>query len=198
MPVRHGAGNHEMVLEHDNPRDEFERRFGPTYYSFDWGPLHCIVLDGNKPIPGQSGWQAVHGAVEGSELEWLKADLAAQLPDFVTLSNPFDYNTSVWGDGPALESCFSTMMAGAFDAVMLLLDYPRPDTPGHEGWHAAFEAFLAAPGRHPLRLVRRQLHRHPAAGNELLRHSGDQCDQHFGSILSGVQRLRRLVSELRR
>ena len=78
MPVRHGAGNHEMVLEHDNPRDEFERRFGPTYYSFDWGPLHCIVLDGNKPIPGQSGWQAVHGAVEGSELEWLKADLAAQ------------------------------------------------------------------------------------------------------------------------
>ena len=52
--------------------------FGPTYYSFDWGPVHCIVLDGNKPIPGQSGWKAVHGAVEGSELAWLKADLAAQ------------------------------------------------------------------------------------------------------------------------
>lgn len=78
MPMRHGAGNHEMILEHENPRDEFEQRFGPTYYSFDWGPLHCIVLDGNKPIPGQTGWQAVHGAVEGSELKWLKADLAAQ------------------------------------------------------------------------------------------------------------------------
>jgi UDP-2,3-diacylglucosamine pyrophosphatase LpxH len=78
MPVRHGAGNHEMILEHENPRDEFEQRFGPTYYSFDWGQLHCIVLDGNKPIPGQTGWQAVHGAVEGSELQWLKADLAAQ------------------------------------------------------------------------------------------------------------------------
>ena len=78
MPTRHGAGNHEMILGHENPRDDFERRFGPTYYSFDWGPLHCIVLDGNKPIPGESGWQAVHGAVEGSELKWLKADLAAQ------------------------------------------------------------------------------------------------------------------------
>ena len=78
MPARQGAGNHEMILEHENPRDDFEQRFGPTYYSFDWGPLHCIVLDGNKPIPGESGWQAVHGAVEGSELKWLQADLAAQ------------------------------------------------------------------------------------------------------------------------
>jgi hypothetical protein len=78
MPVRHGAGNHEMMLSHPNPRDDFQRLFGPTYYSFDWGPIHCIVLDGNKPIPQQVGWKAVHGAVEGRELDWLKADLAAQ------------------------------------------------------------------------------------------------------------------------
>ncbi len=78
MPVRNGAGNHEMMLKHQNPRDDFERLFGPTYYSFDWGPVHCIVLDGNKPIPGMEGWKAVHGAVEGSELAWLRADLAAQ------------------------------------------------------------------------------------------------------------------------
>ncbi len=78
MPTRNGAGNHEMMLKHENPRDDYERLFGPTYYSFDIGGVHCIVLDGNKPIPGDSGWQAVHGTVEGSELAWLKADLAAQ------------------------------------------------------------------------------------------------------------------------
>ncbi len=78
MPVRNGPGNHEMMLKHDNPRDDFEQLFGPTYYSFDWGPAHIVVLDGNKPLPGSEGWKAVHGAVEGSELEWLKADLAAQ------------------------------------------------------------------------------------------------------------------------
>jgi hypothetical protein len=78
MPARHGAGNHEMLLKEDNPRGEFEKLFGPTYYSFDWGPVHCIVLDGNKPIPEQEGWQAVHGAVEERELAWLAADLAAQ------------------------------------------------------------------------------------------------------------------------
>ena len=78
IPVRNGAGNHEMLLEHENPRDEFERLFGPTYYSFDWGAVHCIVLDGNKPVPRQKGWKAVHGTIEGSELAWLQVDLAAQ------------------------------------------------------------------------------------------------------------------------
>ena len=78
MPVRNGPGNHEMMLDHEDPRDEFHRLFGPTYYAFDWGEVHCIVLDGNKPIAGQTGWKAVHGAVEGSELTWLRADLAAQ------------------------------------------------------------------------------------------------------------------------
>jgi len=78
MPVRNGPGNHEMMLSHENPRDDFQRLFGPTYYSFDWGPVHVVVLDGNKPIPKETGWKAVHGAVEGSELLWLRADLAAQ------------------------------------------------------------------------------------------------------------------------
>lgn len=78
MPVRNGPGNHEMMLKHDNPRDDFERLFGPTYFSFDWGPAHIIVLDGNKPVPGEEGWQAVQGAIEGSELQWLEADLEAQ------------------------------------------------------------------------------------------------------------------------
>ena len=78
MPVRNGPGNHEMMLAKKNPREDFEQLFGPTYYSFDWGPIHCVVLDGNKPIPGIKDYKAVHGAVEGSELAWLRADLAAQ------------------------------------------------------------------------------------------------------------------------
>jgi len=78
MPVRNGAGNHEMMLAKANPREDFETLFGPAYYSFDWGSIHCIVLDGNKTIPGIKDYKAVHGAVEGSELSWLRADLAAQ------------------------------------------------------------------------------------------------------------------------
>jgi acetyl-CoA synthetase len=111
------------------------------------------------PLPGRrlgvlccSGGEAAlladlaarHGLELPDLTETQRAELSAQLPDFVTLSNPFDYNTSVWGDPAALERCFGTMMAGPFDVAMLLLDYPRPDTPGRDGWHAAFEAFVTA------------------------------------------------------
>jgi 3',5'-cyclic AMP phosphodiesterase CpdA len=68
IPVRHGRGNHEL-------RKPFEQVFGPTYYSFDWGQFHFIVLDGNQRIPDGSNF---YGLVTGSELAWLKADLAAQ------------------------------------------------------------------------------------------------------------------------
>ncbi len=81
MPVRNGPGNHEMLVDRDEPREEFHRLFGPTYYSFDWGPVHCIVLDGNKVIRGVDDYKGVHGAIEGSELEWLRADLRMQAPD---------------------------------------------------------------------------------------------------------------------
>ncbi len=82
MPMRNGAGNHEMMLSHPDPRDDFHKLYGPTYYSFDWGRVHCIVLDGNRPVPNgnQKDFRDVWGAVDGSELNWLKADLAAQPP----------------------------------------------------------------------------------------------------------------------
>jgi Acyl-CoA synthetase (NDP forming) len=49
-----------------------------------------------------------------------------QLPSFASVSNPLDYNTSLWGDRAALERCFGTVMQGEFDAGMLIVDYPRP------------------------------------------------------------------------
>ena len=78
MPVRNAPGNHEMMTAHENPRDDFERLFGPTYHSFDWGGIHFIMLDGNKVLSGPNGKRLIHGAVEGSEMTWLEADLAAQ------------------------------------------------------------------------------------------------------------------------
>lgn len=71
IPVRHGRGNHEK-------RKPFEQVFGPSYYSFDWGRVHFVVLDGNRPIPGGDNF---YGLVDGSELTWLKADLAMQPKD---------------------------------------------------------------------------------------------------------------------
>ena len=78
IPTRIGIGNHEIMAKQKNPYADYERLFGPTYYSFDWGCVHFIVLNGNKAMPRGKGNATVHGAVEGSELAWLQADLAAQ------------------------------------------------------------------------------------------------------------------------
>ncbi len=76
------------------------------------------------------------------------AGLRAQLPGFVTVGNPLDYNTSIWGDRAAQERCFATVMREGFDAVALLLDYPCAglDT---EAYDASLEAFAAAAAGSP-------------------------------------------------
>ncbi|MBN1590708.1 MAG: calcineurin-like phosphoesterase C-terminal domain-containing protein [Pirellulales bacterium] len=76
IPIRVGIGNHEIMPSEPNPKAVYERLFGPTYYSFDWGPVHFVVLDGNKPAAHIRGNSL--GTVEPRELAWLEADLAAQ------------------------------------------------------------------------------------------------------------------------
>ncbi|MGH6929642.1 MAG: CoA-binding protein, partial [Dongiaceae bacterium] len=55
------------------------------------------------------------------------ADLRQQLPAFASVSNPLDYNLSLWGDEPGLLKCFGSALGGDCDAGMLVLDYPPTD-----------------------------------------------------------------------
>jgi len=55
------------------------------------------------------------------------AGLRQQLPVFATVSNPLDYNLSLWGDQPGLTKCFATALSGDCDAGMLIIDYPPTD-----------------------------------------------------------------------
>ena len=51
-------------------------------------------------------------------------DLEALFPNYVTVSNPFDYNTSIWGDRKAMERCFTISLSGAHQAAILVYDHP--------------------------------------------------------------------------
>jgi Icc protein len=79
MPLYNTVGNHDVIGIHrtDVPSTDpgygegtFVIRFGPTYYSFDWGQYHCIVLDPNDLVDGKQVYQ-----VSDSQLQWLKDDL---------------------------------------------------------------------------------------------------------------------------
>jgi acyl-CoA synthetase (NDP forming) len=70
--------------------------------------------------------------------------LNAQFPNYVTVSNPFDYNTSIWGDRAAQEKCFTTSMEGDHDAALLIYDHPTVVAREVEEWVTAIDAFVAA------------------------------------------------------
>ena len=70
--------------------------------------------------------------------------LVAMFPGYVTVSNPFDYNTSIWGDKAAMQRCFTTSLSGAHHAALLVYDHPTIDAPEVAEWIDCLEAFIAA------------------------------------------------------
>lgn len=79
MPLHNTLGNHDVVgIYRDNVDTSdpgyaeglFVARYGPTYYSFDWGQYHCIVLDPNDFANGKQIYQ-----ISDPQLQWLKDDL---------------------------------------------------------------------------------------------------------------------------
>lgn len=72
------------------------------------------------------------------------ADLQSQFPNYVTVSNPFDYNTSIWGDRAAQQRCFTSAMRGDHDAAVLIYDHPTVVSEEVEEWLMTIDAFIAA------------------------------------------------------
>lgn len=84
IPWYNVLGNHDMNFDatHDKYSDEtFERHFGPSYYSFDHGPVHFVVLDDVIWLPetdkkGKQKGKYV-GGLDEKQLEFLRNDLDA-------------------------------------------------------------------------------------------------------------------------
>jgi acyl-CoA synthetase (NDP forming) len=72
------------------------------------------------------------------------ADLKTQLPNFATISNPLDYNTSLWGHEDLLTRCFDTVMAGDYDAGMLVIDYATDGEASEQAWDCSVKALVTA------------------------------------------------------
>ena len=69
--------------------------------------------------------------------------LFAVLGEIPTISNPLDYHTFIWGDGPKTTEVFSAML-DAYDAGIYIIDSPRPDRCDPSGYDPAFAAITAA------------------------------------------------------
>lgn len=65
------------------------------------------------------------------------------LGPIVTIANPLDYHTFIWGDGPRTTDVFTTMLSG-YDAGIYVIDPPRPDRCDPASFQPALDAIVSA------------------------------------------------------
>ena len=96
---------------------------------------------------GEAGLAADIGGARGIVFppvqEAARARLGEILGPIVTIANPLDYHTFIWGDGPRTTDVFATMLAG-YDAGMFIIDPPRPDRCDPSSYDPALAAIEAA------------------------------------------------------
>ncbi len=75
--------------------------------------------------------------------EATRARLGEILGPIVTIANPLDYHTFIWGDGPRTTDVFTSMLQ-AYDAGIYIIDPPRGDRCDPSGYQPALDAIVAA------------------------------------------------------
>lgn len=96
---------------------------------------------------GEAGLVADLAAPFGIDFPPVPAPIKVRLTDIlgpiVTVANPLDYHTFIWGDGPRTTDVFTTMLSG-YDAGIYIIDPPRKDRCDPAGYQPALDAIVAA------------------------------------------------------
>ena len=114
------------------------------------------------PLPGNricsmscSGGEAslIADMAEGRDVAFPPMDdthrtaVAATLNPLVSVSNPLDYHTFIWGDEERQTETFTAMLRGGYDLSLLILDFPRPDRCRLDDWWRTVNALVNAARR---------------------------------------------------
>jgi acyl-CoA synthetase (NDP forming) len=73
-----------------------------------------------------------------------RARIESTLTELVSVSNPFDYHTFMWGDRSAMAGTFGEVMDGPQDLTMLVLDAPTAAGLDPSAWYVAADALADA------------------------------------------------------
>ncbi|TWB57508.1 acetyl-CoA synthetase [Rhizobium sp. ERR 922] len=115
------------------------------------GPLESNAISSMSCSGGEASLMADAAVGRTIEFRALKAEqlpaLRATLGPMVTLSNPLDYHTFVWGDLGRQTEAFSAMFAGGYALNLLVLDFPRADRCDGADWMITVAAVAAAAKR---------------------------------------------------
>ena len=70
-----------------------------------------------------------------------RTDIRSTLNDLVSISNPFDYHTFIWGDADKLEATYTSVLRCGYDVTQIMMDYPKPGLCDIRDWDKAARAF---------------------------------------------------------
>ncbi len=112
-----------------------------------FGPLQGNRMASLSCSGGEASLVADRAGVHGVAFAEFPPDqaegISAVLGDRVTVTNPLDYHTFIWGDGGALTDLFTRVTGGPQDATMLIMDVPNRDGDPSEWW-PTLDAFVDA------------------------------------------------------
>ena len=112
------------------------------------GPLAGNSIASLSCSGGEAGLMA--DAAEGRAIEWrpfanqARTRLKDILGPIVTIANPLDYHTFIWGDWPAMQAMYEAALSDGHDALVLVIDIPRTDRCDPADWLGALAAFRKA------------------------------------------------------
>jgi hypothetical protein len=78
LPWYNVIGNHDLDFDATTDRhsdETFERVFGPSYYSFDYGPVHFLIVDNVEWSVDSAGKGSYRGGIGETQLEFIRQNL---------------------------------------------------------------------------------------------------------------------------
>ncbi|NTH67708.1 acetate--CoA ligase family protein [Agrobacterium rhizogenes] len=112
------------------------------------GPLTSNAISSMSCSGGEASLMADAATGRAVDFRALKPEqlpaLRRSLGEMVTLSNPLDYHTFVWGDLDRQTEAFTAMFEGGYALNLIVLDFPRNDRCDGAEWMTTVAAISAA------------------------------------------------------
>lgn len=112
------------------------------------GPLDSYDISSMSCSGGEASLMADAGVKRKVNYRPLKDEQRQPLRDtlgqMVTIANPLDYHTFVWGNEEKQTAAFTAMMRGGYALNLVVLDFPRADRCDAADWVTTCRAVIAA------------------------------------------------------
>jgi len=111
-------------------------------------PLKSLDISSMSCSGGEASLMADAGVKRKTVFRALKDEqrqpLRESLGEMVTIANPLDYHTFVWGNLEKQTTAFTAMMKGDYALNLIVLDFPRQDRCDAADWNTTCDAVIAS------------------------------------------------------